>query len=70
VTACFERSMQTKPEKYSIFSMPEDLAAFFQLYRLRVATPAPSVAVVDLRLNPGAHPHCNLSISGASVARQ
>jgi hypothetical protein len=70
VTACFERSMQTEPKKYSIFSMPEDLAAFFQLYRLRVAAPAPSVTVVDLRLNPGVHPRCNLSISGALVTRQ
>jgi hypothetical protein len=71
VTVCFERSMQTEPKKYSIFSMPDDLAAFFQLYRLRVSVPAPVMDIVDLRLkNPGIHAHCSLSISGASVARQ
>jgi hypothetical protein len=69
VTVCFERSMQTKPQKYSIFSMPDDLAAYFQLYRLRVETPTPVIDVVDLRLkSPDYRPHCSLSISGASVS--
>jgi len=71
VTVCFEHSLQTEPRKYSVLSMPDDLAAFFQLYRLRVAVPAPALDVVDLRLkNPGNPPPCNLSIAGASVTRQ
>lgn len=70
LTVCFAPSMRAEPKKYSIFSMPDDLAAYFQLYRLRIRTPAPVIQVVDMRLgSEGDRPHCSLLLSGPSVSR-
>jgi hypothetical protein len=70
VTACFEPSMRTEPVKYGIFSVPDDLAAYYQLTRLKVERPGIVIKVVDLRLkDAGKHPECTLHISGMSVTR-
>lgn len=68
VTACFERSMRTEPVKYGVFSVPDDLAAYYQLIRLKVQQPGLVIKVVDLRLkDAGDPPECTLHISGTSV---
>ncbi|HVW70112.1 MAG TPA: hypothetical protein VHB68_14135 [Steroidobacteraceae bacterium] len=71
VIFCFQPSVRSKPTKYSIFSLPDDKAAEFQLYRLRILNPAPVVSIVDLRqASGGERPSCTLSMSGESISRR
>jgi hypothetical protein len=70
LTVCFARNMRTEPKKYSVFSMPDDAAAFFQLYRLRMMQPSPTLSVVDLRNTPvPAGGHCDITVSAFDVVR-
>jgi hypothetical protein len=70
VTVCFDTSLRSEPVKYSVFSMPDDRAALFQLTRLKIADPTLAIQVEDLRRNPDFDAsQCTLRIAGASVTR-
>jgi hypothetical protein len=68
LTVCFDPTMRSTPVKYSVLSMPDDLAAFFQLSRLRIEQPGITVNVQDLR-HPAtaASAPCTLHVSGMTV---
>ena len=68
VTVCFDPTMRSTPAKYSVLSMPDDLAAFFQLSRLRIEQPGITINVQDLRQAGTADPaRCNMHLSGMTV---
>jgi hypothetical protein len=63
VTVCFEPGLGKDRVKYSIFSLPDDRAALFQLTRLRIEQPG-----VDLRVGND-FSQCTLHVAGMSVTR-
>ncbi len=71
ITVCFEPGLRNEPVKYSVFSMPEDRAALFQLSRLRVEQPDMIINVEDLRRpGGGVDPsRCSLRLDSLSVTR-
>jgi len=70
VTVCFAPgSLSAHPRKYSVLSMPDDFAAYFQLYRVRMAQPAPLVTAVNLSGDSSKeHPPCDISVVGFTVS--